>query len=113
MYFHGEEEEGREEGLEGGWARIGKDEKKARGYFERAGREGGHAGAMTTMGALCYREGRWEEAARWYEGGGEAGSEEAWRNLAGMYMVGEGVEKDEAMARYIVKTMLKKKEKEG
>eukprot|EP00624_Nannochloropsis_granulata_P004093 evm.model.NODE_30613_length_5542_cov_26.881811.2 len=108
MHLQGEEG-GREKGLEGGWARVEKDERKAREYFERAGREGGHAEALTTMGALCYGEGRWKEAVQWYEAGGEAGSEEAWRNLASMYMAGEGVEEDEDMARYIVKTLLKKK----
>ncbi|GAB5037554.1 sel1 domain-containing protein [Nannochloropsis oceanica] len=108
MYLQGEEG-GTEEGREGEWTRIEKNEGKAKEYFERAGREGGHAEAMTTMGVLRYREGRWEEAARWYEAGGEAGSEEAWRNLASMYIAGEGVAKDEGMARNIVKILLKKK----
>jgi len=108
MYLQGEEG-GTEEGREGEWTRIEKNDGKAKEYFERAGREGGHAEAMTTMGVLRYREGRWEEAARWYEAGGEAGSEEAWRNLASMYIAGEGVAKDEGMARNIVKTLLKKK----
>jgi TPR repeat protein len=78
-------------------------------YLERAGREGGHPQALTMLGSLAYREGRFKEAVGWYQEGGEAGSEEAWRNLAAMYMLGEGVEKDEATARYIVRTVLKKK----
>jgi hypothetical protein len=31
---------------------------------------------------------------------------EAWRNLASMYALGEGVEKNEGMAKYILKTVL-------
>ncbi|TFJ82100.1 hypothetical protein NSK_006765 [Nannochloropsis salina CCMP1776] len=71
MHLHGEG--GGEGGKEGGEG-VAKDERKAKMYLERAGREGGHPQALTMLGSLAYREGRFKEAVGWYQEGGRPGA---------------------------------------
>jgi TPR repeat protein len=40
-----------------------------------------------------------------YQRAAEGGSEQAWRNLAAMYALGQGTEKNETIAAHILKTI--------
>ena len=86
---------------------------KALEWWERAG-EGGNADACVSAGAVHYNGAGGikvdrRKAFEWYQKGGELGSEEGWRNVVECYVRGEGVEKCERSAKYIVDTIIKGK----
>ena len=47
-------------------------------------------------------------AFQYYQSAGELGNEKGWLNVASMYSLGQGVPKNEAMAKHILKTVVKK-----
>ncbi|GMI39266.1 hypothetical protein TrCOL_g10215 [Triparma columacea] len=92
---------------------FGKDEGKAMEWW-RKGCEGGHGDSCVNVGALMYNGWRGggvdrRGAFEMYQRGGEMGCKEGWRNAAACLAEGEGVEKCERTAKYIVDTMLKEK----
>ena len=79
--------------------------------------ENGHADAMVSAGALLHQGVRDKDGAvvvardrprafQLYQGAGELGSKEGWRNVVSCYASGEGVPKCVQTAKYIAKTML-------
>lgn len=64
----------------------------------------GHADASYCLGVMHYTMGRKEEAFRCYQTAAEGGTTLAWRNLASMYALGEGVARSEQMAKSILAT---------
>lgn len=78
--------------------------------FARRGRcyssaaDDGHADASYCLGVMQYAMGNFEEAFRRYQTAAEGGNVLAWRNLASMYALGEGVPRSEQMAKKILST---------
>lgn len=64
----------------------------------------GHADASYCLGVMHYNMGSKEEAFRCYQTAAEGGTMLAWRNLASMYALGEGVARSEQMAKSILAT---------
>lgn len=72
----------------------------------------GHADAAVSAGALRYARGDLEGAFDLYRTAAEAGSREGWRNLVRCHALGEGVPRNEKLARHIAETMLRDDEDE-
>ncbi|CAM9482949.1 unnamed protein product [Hapterophycus canaliculatus] len=75
----------------------------------------GHADASYCLGVMQYAMGNMEEAFRRYQTAAEGGNVLAWRNLASMHALGEGVPRSEQMAKNIISTFgdeIKRQEKE-
>lgn len=88
------------------------DQAQAVPYLERAAANE-HADAAVTLGALHYgglaglpQDKR--KAFELYNTAAELGSVDAWRNLASMYYIGDGVPKNEEVARQIMKVVFNK-----
>lgn len=62
----------------------------------------GHADASYCLGVMHYAMGDLQEAFRRYQNAAEGGNMLAWRNLASMYALGEGVARSEQMAKHIL-----------
>ncbi|CBJ48465.1 conserved unknown protein [Ectocarpus siliculosus] len=100
-FFHGED----------GFAR---DPRAAFRCYSSAA-DDGHADASYCLGVMQYAMGDAEEAFRRYQTAAEAGNVLAWRNLAAMYALGEGVARSEQMAKNILATFgdeIERREKE-
>ena len=71
-----------------------------------------HTDATVTLGALFYAGNHVPQDKRkafeLYNTAAEQGSKEAWRNLASMYFLGDGIPKSEEIAREIMKTIFGK-----
>ncbi|CAM9552627.1 unnamed protein product [Laminaria digitata] len=65
----------------------------------------GHGDASYCLGVMHYTMGSKEEAFRCYQTAAEGGTMIAWRNLASMYALGEGVARSEQMAKSILETL--------
>eukprot|EP00752_Nemacystus_decipiens_P016191 g14478.t1 len=101
-YFHGED----------GFAR---DPRAAFRCYSSAADDGGHADASYCLGVMHYAMGNLEEAFRRYQTAAEGSNMLAWRNLASMYALGEGVPRSEQMAKSILQTFgerIKRQERE-
>lgn len=75
----------------------------------------GHADASYCLGVMQYAMGNMQEAFRCYQTAAEGGNVLAWRNLASMHALGEGVPRSEQMAKNIISTFgdeIKRQEKE-
>eukprot|EP00903_Cladosiphon_okamuranus_P008898 g8517.t1 len=90
-FFHGED----------GFAR---DPRAAFRCYASAADDGGHADASYCLGVMHYAMGDLQEAFRRYQTAAEGGNMLAWRNLASMYALGEGVPRSEQMAKSILQT---------
>lgn len=75
---------------------------RARYYSAAAGL--GHADASYCLGVMHYAMGDKQEAFRCYQTAAEGGNMLAWRSLASMYALGEGVTRSEQMAHNIIAT---------
>lgn len=78
----------------------------------------GHADASYCLGVMYYTTGDFEAAFHCYQAAAESGNMLAWRNLASMYALGEGVARSEQMAKHIMTTLrdkieLQEKSEEG
>ncbi|GKY97616.1 hypothetical protein MPSEU_000720000 [Mayamaea pseudoterrestris] len=73
----------------------------------------GNADAAVSAGAILFNghfpdvPRNQEQAFAMYQHAGELGSMEGWRNVVACYATGEGVVKNEQIAKYITETMLK------
>ena len=56
----------------------------------------------TAIGAAAHRSGEFEQALEWFNKAIEGGSAQAMCNLAVMYQLGQGVEKDEEKVRELL-----------
>lgn len=73
-------------------------------YYASAADDGEHADASYCLGVMHYAMGDLQEAFRRYQTAAEGGNMLAWRNLASMYALGEGVPRSEQMAKSILQT---------
>lgn len=73
-------------------------------YTSAADGPGGHPDASYCLGVMHYAMGDLPEAFRRYQTAAEGGNMLAWRNLASMYALGEGVARSEQMAKSILQT---------
>ncbi len=73
-------------------------------YASAADGPDGHADASYCLGVMHYAMGDLQEAFRRYQTAAEGGNMLAWRNLASMYALGEGVARSERMAKSILRT---------
>lgn len=64
----------------------------------------GHTGASYCLGVMHYTMGNYQDAFSCYQTAAEGGNMLAWRNLASMYALGEGVQKSIQMAKHILTT---------
>ena len=88
------------------------DQAQAVPYLEKAAANE-NSDAAVTLGALHYgglaglpQDKR--RAFELYNTAAELGSQDAWRNLASMYYIGDGVPKNEEVARQIMKVVFNK-----
>lgn len=70
----------------------------------------GHAEAAMSLGAIYYAGAMGvskdrQKAFQLYSLAADRGHQDAWKNIAAMYAVGDGVEKSEDTAKYIMKTV--------
>ena len=63
---------------------------------------------MCCLGAIAFAKEDYEMAFQYYQSAGELGNETGWLNVASMYSLGQGVPKNDAMAKHILKTVVKK-----
>ena len=56
----------------------------------------------TAIGAAAHRAGQFDQALEWFNKAVEGGSAQAMCNLAVMYQLGQGVEKDEEKVRELL-----------
>lgn len=88
------------------------DIRKALDDFLQAA-DGGNADAAISAGAILFHghpptiPRQRERAFALYQHAGELGSVEGWRNVVACYATGEGVARNEQVAKYIAETMLK------
>lgn len=61
--------------------------------------------ASYCLGVMYYTTGDFKAAFRAYQTAAEGGNMLAWRNLASMYALGEGVTRSDQMARHIFRTL--------
>lgn len=80
--------------------------------YTSAADDGGHADASYCLGVMHYAMGDLQEAFRRYQTAAEGGNMLAWRNLASMYALGEGVPRSEQMAKSILQTFGEKIERQ-
>lgn len=73
-------------------------------YYSAAA-ERGHADASYCLGVMRYAMGDLRAAFHCYETAAEGGNMLAWRSLASMYALGEGVTRSEQMANHILTTL--------
>lgn len=81
-------------------------------YASAADSPDGHADASYCLGVMHYAMGDLHEAFRRYQTAAEGGNMLAWRNLASMYALGEGVARSERMAESILRTFGEKIERQ-
>lgn len=81
--------------------------------YTAAADDSGHADASYCLGVMHYAMGDLREAFRRYQNAAEGGNMLAWRNLASMYALGEGVARSEQMAKNILARFGEKFEQQG
>lgn len=82
-------------------------------YYAAAADGSGHADASYCLGVMHYAMGDLQEAFRRYQNAAEGGNMLAWRNLASMYALGEGVARSELMAKNILARFGEEIEQQG
>ena len=81
-----------------------------------AAAELGHADASYCLGVMHYTMGNFQDAFACYQTATDRGNILAWRSLASMYALGEGVPRSEQMAKTILATFgdkIKQQEREN